>query len=285
MTTRRAILAGLTLSAAVLEAQAVLAAGTEVTAAGPQPTDIDLLKQGGVLRVAIPDLNAPPFFTKSNDLQTSIDISIATVLAQALGVRLEVDRRPTTFDQAVDYLVAGDVHLALCKLSRTLPRAQRIIYSRPYAALTHALFLNRVRFAELAGTREVDDVVRDFEGELAILAKSSYTYFAKKDFPAATIREYPSWPEVFRAVRDGEVHAGYSDSHMVNRLFAADPSTSIVARAITLTDKVDRVAIGLSPSAPHLTAFVNLFLELNLGPDGLSAKELVQEFSIDEEAS
>lgn len=282
MTTRRAMLAGLTLSVAALDAEAVLAAGT---VSGTLETDIDVLKKDGVLRIAVPDLNAPPFFTQSTDPQTSIDISLATALAQSLGVRLEVDRRPKTFDQAVDYLVAGDVHLAVCKLSRTLPRAQRIVYSRPYAALTHALFLNRVRFAELSGTRELDDVIRSFDGELAILAKSSYSYFAQKDFPSATIREYPSWPEVFRAVRDGEVHAGYSDSHMINRLFADDPSTSIVARAVTLTDKVDRVAIGLSPASSHLAAYVNLYLELSFGLEGWAVKDLVKEFVVDEEPS
>ena len=282
---RRAILAGIPLSLAGLEAQAGPVAAASSVAGMAAATDLEILKQGGVLRIAVPNLKAAPFFTEGNDPKTSIDISLGMTMAQALDVRLEVDRRPATFNDAVDLLASGEVHLALCKLSRTLPRAQRIIYSRPYASLTHALFLNRLKFAQLVGTRKVDDVVRSFDGELGILAKSSYVDFAHKDFPGAALREYPSWPEVFRAVREGEVHAGYSDSYTINRLFAADPSMSIVARSITLTDKVDGVAIGLPPSAPHLAAFVNLFLELHHGAAGLSVKDLVSAFGVDEGTS
>ncbi|MBP0581155.1 transporter substrate-binding domain-containing protein [Labrys sp. LIt4] len=246
--------------------------------AAPLAGDIDAILARQTLVVAMPGFQSFPFFGGSNDKPQGIDADTSQQLAAALGVKLVLDRSPTTFDGAVALIEQGRADIVVAKLSRTLGRARNISYSRPYAQLSHALIINRVRFAILADGRQPEDVVRSFDGELGVIAGSSFEYYARNNFTKAKVRTFLAWQELVTAVRDGHVDAAYRDDLEIKRLLHEDPSLTIVARSVTLTDLTDTIAIGVRRDSPHLLEFVNLFLELSGRDKPMTADELVDRY-------
>lgn len=266
---RRRLLAG---GAAALFA-AALPAGQRAHAA--ELTDILWSRK---IRAVVPDFESPPFFSSQGGRLNGIDIDILRELASALGGEVVFDRAPKTFNEAVAVLANGDADIAVCKLSRTLNRGRIIRYSQPYARLNHGLILNRVRFADMARGREAEEVIRGFEGDLGVIANSSFAEFAPRNFPKARIREFESWPRLGEAIRAGHVDAAYRDEFEIKKLLVDDPSLTIVARSVSLTDLTDTIGIGIGPRAPDLAAYVDLFLSLTNRSRPLSADEIIARY-------
>lgn len=227
------------------------------------------------LRIAMPGFSSPPFFNESNENQQGFDVELGRGIAIGLGVEAVFDRSPSTFDQAIKLVSQCDADLAIGKLSRTLPRGRLIRYSRPYAKFHHALMTNRSRFAELAGRRETEEVIRSFDGDLGVIANSSFVDFAAIHFPLARLRTFDTWPDVVNAIHDEEIDAAYRDDFEIKKLFMEDASLTVVARSITLTDETDTLAIAVRPDADHLLDFVNLYLDLSSTGQPLRASEIL----------
>ena len=276
MITRRTLF----LAVPSLAAQPAMAAAPaeEVPTTAPAYGDIDAILARQALVVATPNFQSPPFFETVDGVQQGIDADTSLKLAEALGVKLTFDRSASTFDGAVALLQQGKVDIVVAKLSRTLSRARSISYSRPYAQLSHALIINRVRFAVLSNGRQPEEVVRSFDGELGVIGGSSFEYYARTNFTKAKVRTFLSWQELVAAVREGRVDAAYRDDLEIKRLLQQDPSLTILARSVTLTDLTDTIAIGVRRGSPDLLEFIDLFLELSGRDKPMTADELVNRY-------
>ncbi|MNL64795.1 hypothetical protein D3C87_1890460 [compost metagenome] len=80
------------------------------------------------------------------------------------------------------------------------------------------------------------------------------------------------------AIRQGTIDAAYRDDFEIKRLLVEDPSLTLIARSVTLTDLTDTLAIGVRPDAPRLAAFIDLFLELSHSAQPLSGDELIARY-------
>ena len=257
----------------------VLLANTPAAAQAPgRLADLQDIVSRGSLRVAVPDFDSRPFFSAANGKLEGLDIELAQAVAAELEVEVTFDRSPKSFNEAVELVARDGADLAICKLSRTLRRARIISYSRPYAKLNHGLLTHRARFAAVARNRDIPEVIRNFEGELGVITNSSFTDFAARNFPKARLQRFDSWFGMINAIRQGTIDAAYRDDFEIKRLLVEDPSLTLVARSVTLTDLTDTLAIGVRPDAPHLVDFVNLFLELSHSPEPLSGDELLARF-------
>lgn len=276
MITRRTLF----LAAPALAAQPAMAAAPTEEPSAPAPAfgDIDAILARQAIVVATPNFHSPPFFETVDGVERGIDADTSQKLAEALGVKLIFDRSASTFDGAVALLQQGKADIVVAKLSRTLNRARSISYSRPYAQLSHALIINRVRFAVLSNGRQPEEVVRSFDGELGVIGGSSFEYYARTNFTKAKVRTFLSWQELVAAVREGSVDAAYRDDLEIKRLLQEDPSLTILARSVTLTDLTDTIAIGVRRGSPDLLEFINLFLELSGRDKPMTADELVTRY-------
>lgn len=257
---------------------ATVVTATAAGAQGPAPRDVAQVTAGGELRIAIPSFASPPFFSAASEPDKGIDFETSRALASALHVEPVFDRSANTFDGAVSLLVSGAADVAICKLSRTLNRGRMVLYSRPYATLHHGLVANRVRLAQIAGSAQIEDVIRDFRGELGVIARSSFAEFAASSFPNARIHEFADWAGMVDAVRTERIDLAYRDDFEIKKLAVDDPSLTVVARSITLTDRTDTLAVAIRPDATHLAAFVELFLELRPAAGMLSTDDIVARY-------
>lgn len=223
-------------------------------------SDIAQVIQRGELVVAVSSVDSPPFFYMSGDKLVGIDITLAEQIAAALKVKLRVDRSAKSFNEVVEIVARGDADLGISKLSRTLARAQTVLFSDPYLSLNHALILNRLEFAKLARKRPLPTVLRNFTGTLGVIADSSFVDFAKQNFPKAKIVTYPNWDQVIEAVKKGDVVGAYRDEFEIRRILKSDPKLALTMRTVTIKDMQDQLCIAVGVGSPTLHAFVNQFL-------------------------
>jgi ABC-type amino acid transport substrate-binding protein len=239
---------------------ATKATPTPSAAASPLAPDISRIKQRGELVVAMLATDTPPFFFERNGELVGLEVDLAKSIAKALNVEIRFNREAKSFNEVVDLVAQRRADLGISKLSRTLARAQIVHFSQPYLTFNHALVINRVAFARLASNMRVEDVIREFNGSLGVIARSSFLDFAKLNFPKAKVTEYPNWKEVLKAVNTGEVMAAYRDEFEIKRLLKETPSAALTLRTVTLKDLDDTLGIAVGINDTTLLSFVNQML-------------------------
>ncbi|RWA75184.1 MAG: transporter substrate-binding domain-containing protein [Mesorhizobium sp.] len=245
----------------------------------PSPTTSD-----NRLRIAMPAFASDPFFPADGAGDKGIDMELARGIAAELGVEPVFDRSAATFDGMVKLLMSGQADMAIGKLSRTLQRGRSILYSRPYAVLHQGLLANRLNLARIAQGKPPEQIIRDFSGDLGVIEGSSFATYAATTFPHAQIHRFAGWNTVVDAIRNGTIDLAYRDDFEIKKLLVDDPSMTVVARSITLTDKVDTIAVGVRPDDPHLAAFVDLYLDLAKGQQVLNTDEIIARYRLGSKA-
>jgi polar amino acid transport system substrate-binding protein len=214
----------------------------------------------GELIVAMLGVDTPPFFYMKKGELVGLEVDLAKAIAKELKVNVRFDRSARTFNEVVDVVARQEADLGISKLSRTLARAQMISFTEPYIRLNHAFILNRVKFAELARDRPLPVVVREFKGSIGVIAKSSFSDYASKNFPLSELREFPTWDAVLKALEKGQIMAAYRDEFEIKRILKSDPTASLTLRTVTFKDLEDTLGIAVGIQDPTLLAFVNQFL-------------------------
>lgn len=222
--------------------------------------DIARIVARGELVVAALGSDRPPFFYELNGQPEGLEVELVRKLAKALKVNLRFNREARTFNDVVEVVARKEADIGISKLSRTLGRAQTVRFSDPYLRLSHAMILNRVAFARLAKDQPIRTVMRDFRGRIGVIDNSSYAEFASLNFPQATIRSFPNWDEVLKAVRSGDVVGAYRDEFEIKRVLKEDPSSSLTLRTVTFKDLEDPLCIAVGFGDAVLLAFINQFL-------------------------
>lgn len=231
------------------------------------PPDIAKVLDRGRLIVAMYYEDIPPFFFHDKEGHfTGQDVDMAQGMAEALGVGLEFDRRAQSFSEIVDIVSRGEADMAISQLSRTLERAKRVIYSRPYVVLKLGLLINRLQQEKLRKTQDGPlDLMKLFnqpKAVVAVRAETSYVPFAREIFPQATIKLYPDWaPTAVGAVISGEASVGLTDETELKKYILDRPEAAIHVKTAVIDYLNDPIAIALPPGSQQLRDWVNLYLD------------------------
>lgn len=274
--TRRTLLTAGSVGMLMAQARAANTPGQQVESAS--------VVGDNALRIAMPAFASNPFFPADGSEDSGIDMELARGIAAELGVEPVFDRSAVTFDGMVKQLTSGQADIAIGKLSRTLRRGRSILYSRPYAMLHQGLIANRLNLARIAQGKPPEQIIRDFSGDLGVIEGSSFATFAATTFPHAQVHRFADWNTVVDAIRNGTIDMAYRDDFEIKKLMVDDPSMTVAARSITLTDKVDTIAIGVRPDNPHLVAFVDLYLDLARGQQVLNTDEIIARYRLGSKA-
>ena len=223
--------------------------------------DFERMRSAGRLVVAIGGFETPPFFAEKDGELAGQDIAIAKQLGLALNLPVAFDRRAKTFNEVVDVVYNGDADIAISKLSRTYERTMRVGFSAPYLVLRHGIAFNRLRLAEFSRGRDIIDLIKTLDGEVAVLENSAFIDYAKHNFPAAKVTQMKSWPEIQDAVLTGRVLCAYRDELEIKRISRQNKSNALKLRNVTLTDVRDYIAMATRQESGGLRAFVDIFLE------------------------
>ena len=249
---------------------------------GLYPPDIKRIIERGYIEVAMIGVDSPPFFqvdtpetpckgdtndfvNYDNKTYCGLDVSLSKGIADQLGVDVHFIRTAKTFNDTVNLVYENKADIAISKISRTLSRTKKVIFSNPYLAMRQSLLLNRVQFAEQSSGRRVrpEIAIRELTGNVGVIQDSSYVGYTNQKFPKTIVSEQPSWPDVLKAARSGELVAAYRDELEVKRAILQDPSDAINFQTVVLTDTNDSIAMVLPWQSSHLREFVNQYLSSN----------------------
>ncbi len=234
----------------------------------PVPTpqlksDIEQIKAKGKLVIAMVNKNNPPFFSESKEGKlVGTDVEMGQSIADSLGVKAEFVRTAKNFDEVIDTVYRGEADLAISKLARSMPRAQKVLFSKSYLTFRQALLVNRLALAkEKSRGLSTDQVVQDFQGKIGVYAGSAYVQYARQTFPKAEIVEFANWKDAIDAVVTDKVMALFRDELEVRSIVVNQPELAIQLRTVVLTDTSDTKGIATSAGKQFLMDYTNLFLE------------------------
>src|SRR5690554_6152937 len=109
------------------------------TMSGPTlAADLQDILSAGTVRIGVP-IDVPPFgFVDENNEPTGLDVDVANMIGEALGV--EVELQQITGANRIPYLVTDRLDLVISAMGATPERAQQIAFSSPYSALAIGVF-------------------------------------------------------------------------------------------------------------------------------------------------
>ncbi|HEY9888725.1 MAG TPA: transporter substrate-binding domain-containing protein [Candidatus Obscuribacterales bacterium] len=239
-----------------------IAAEDDRTAEGRTLSDLEQIVARGELVVAVLGNDNAPFFMEVAPGEIGgLDIQLAQAIADQLGVELVLNRTAETFDEVVDTVYAGEADLAISKISRTMKRAVRVRFSRPYLQMRQGLLINRLQFAQQGKSNNPTETIRGLSGQVGVIKGSSYVGFLKQKFPQATIVELESWADIVAAVSSGDLLAGYRDELEIKKVVLTKPDAALQLQTAVLTDTRDAIAMVLPWDSPHLLAFADQYLD------------------------
>lgn len=240
---------------------ALLLSAGDLARASDLPPDMARILGSGELRVAMHREDQPPFFaTGATGSLEGLDVALAQDVAATLGLRVRFLRQADTFDGVVDTVARGEADVAVSVLSRTLPRAQRVRFTTPYAELRQALLLNRLRTAPL---RLDDDPAAGLNQEgvrVGAVGGSAYVGFAREGFPAAETVLCETWDTAIADLLAGRLHAVLYDDVEVRAWQKAHPEQSLYVKAVVLEGRRDPIAMAVHWRDTHWLAWLNLYL-------------------------
>jgi polar amino acid transport system substrate-binding protein len=205
----------------------------------------------GVLRVGV-ILSFPPFGLRSASGQPQgYDVDIATAVAQALDVKLEIT--DTTSADRIPYLQTGKVDLVIGNFTRTLERAKAITFTDPYVVAGEVLLVKKN--SNIKG-------ISDLSGKTVAVTKGSTNAdIITSANPKAKIQQYDTSAEALLAVKQGQADAMIEDSNYLTYQAKLDPTLTVTHDSLV---PLEYNAFGLRQGDSTWLSWLNLFIfELN----------------------
>ena len=227
------------------------------TSTVPLPADIAAIKKHNVLIVSMTKKDNPPFFSGDEDHLHGIDVDIARSIGRELKVPVEFRRDAASFSEVVEQIRDGRADIAVSKLSITEPRLETVRFTIPYLKLKQAMIVNRLWLSQNSKGRETYQVIRDFDSRLSFIKDSSYDTFARINFPKAQYVPKEKWDDIVADVMNGHVAGAYRDEFELRKISFEKPEAALSTKTITISDKVDFIAIAVNLQSPQLQEIAN----------------------------
>jgi ABC-type amino acid transport substrate-binding protein len=217
----------------------------------------------GTVIFAMTAADQKPFFYREETTGelVGLDVEIAYEIANRLGVRAVFNRDAASFDDVVMEIVNRKADIALSKLSRTMRRAELVLYTRPYIVFRQALLVNRLEFAKTGPEDQLPGYIKNFTGRLGVIKNSSYANYATANFPSAVIESFDTWDQTVDALFAGKILAVYRDEGEILIVNATRKDAAMLMKTVFINDQQDPIAMAVAPDAPLLQEWLNIFLE------------------------
>lgn len=242
-----------TLKGAVVGMLALIAASSYAAA----QTVADIKSRGRIL-VAM-DLGSPPYaFTDAQQKPQGSDVETAQLLADHLGVKLEIV--PTTGQGRIPSLLSRKADVVIATFSYTRERAEAVDYSDPYSFIRSVIFARK----DLS-IRALNDLV----GKRIGIARGTTSERVLPNIlpPGFEIVRYDDDATMLAALASGQVE---SVNTADNRLLALEER--FPGRfEIKLDIETSYLGIGLRKGNPELLRELNAFVEANMANGRLKA--------------
>ncbi len=175
--------------------------------ASEKKTDLDAIRDRGVLIVGLDDSFPPMGFRSESNEIVGFDIDLAKEAAKRLGV--EVEFKPVDWDGVILSLNKGDIDLVWNGMSITEERLAKINFSKPYLDNRQIV---------IVGQGSTIDAKSDLAGKVVGLQMGSSSENALNSEPAVveSLKEVRKYPNNVEALMD--LAAGRNDAVVVDEI-------------------------------------------------------------------
>jgi polar amino acid transport system substrate-binding protein len=228
------------------------AAGCGGLRSKPPSRGLTHITDTGELRVGMSGEQPPLNMTARNGELIGMEVALVRVLAQSMGVRAVIVRRP--FGQLLDTLDAGEVDIVMSGMAITPERSARVAMVGPYYTSGKALL---TRSESLAAVQVPEDLNRTGL-EIAALEGSTSEAFVRDSLPHVELVLAPRLEDGVRKVIDGEVDALLADKETCQFAVLRHPDAGLHASVHTFT--VEPMGIAVPQDQPHLASLLQSYL-------------------------
>ena len=239
------------LAAAAMMAAGAMFGGTAMAA------DLQDILSAGKLRIGVP-IDVPPFgFVDSNNQPVGLDVDVANLIGEALGVDVELQQ--ITGANRIPYLVTDRLDLVISAMGATPERAQQIAFSSPYSALAIGVFgpdSIAVSSPEELGS-EVIAVARGTTQDLELTAAA----------PNANIMRFDDDATAAAAFLSGQAQLLATANVVAKDLMDKDSNVQLNAKFIL---RYSPTHIGIQQGNPELLRWLDTFVFYHMTTGKLS---------------
>ena len=196
----------------------------------------------------------PPFNVKNRDGKTiGMDVDLAQLLANSLGVKLEIIEMP--FAELLPALEDGKLDMVVSGMTATLQRNTRVPFVGPYFVTGISILTTS---DNLAAAESADDLNK---GGLRIAALKGSTSedFAENALKQPTMTATDTHAEAVQLLKDGKVDAVIADATVCALSILRNPDAGFVTLTRPLT--LEPIGIALAPGDALLINLVQNYLQ------------------------
>ncbi len=201
--------------------------------------------------------NTPPFCMESKGELIGLDVDLARLMADALGVKVKFIF-PDTYEEQIPKLLACDSDIIIAAMTRTPERGLKVNFSAPYFEVTQAALVH----AKLARTQTQSyfDLV-DIPGvRIGVKQQTTMERFARKLFATEQIKTYASHDEAVAALLKAEVDATVHDSPYVMVWQKSHPEYAAKIKALLAPSTKEYYGFAIRKGDADFLSWLNLFI-------------------------
>ena len=219
--------------------------------------EIERIQAKGELVVSL-NKGYPPFSMLIDSQPAGLDVDLARLLAEYLGVKVRFIR-PDSYDRQIPGLLSGESDIIMAAMTRTVERGLKVSFTDPYFEVSQAALVRRALAAPSANS--YFDLL-DIEGlRLGVKDGTTHQAFARELFPAGAIRPYPTAAAAANAVIKGEIDAMVADSPFVRVWERTHPEHYLKVQSLLAPVTKEYYAFAIRPGDPAFLGWLNLFVD------------------------
>ena len=225
---------------------------TSAQATAPSST-LDRVLLVGELRVGMSGDMPPLTMTTKEDKLIGLDADLAAVMANAMGVRLKLEKIP--FDELLPALEVGRIDMIISNMTITPERNLKAVFVGPYFVSGKGLL---TKSTTLANAKKMEDLNSpDFT--FAVLKGSTSELVARKGAPKATLLTAYSEDEAVQMVVNGDADAMIADFPICVVAAYRHKGSGLVAASTPIT--YEPIGIAIPKGDPHLVNWLENVLD------------------------
>ena len=218
--------------------------------------EIERIMEKGEIVVSL-NKGYPPFSIVDNDKIQGLDVDLAKLIADYLGVKVRFIM-PRLYKDQIPKLLAGESDIIIAAMTRTVERGLKVNFTDPYFEVSQAALVDSDMV--MPGANSYFDLV-DIPGiRIGVKADTTIERFARELFQAGAIKTYPDHPQAVDALLKGQVDATVHDSPYVQVWSRTHPD--LAGRIKPLLAPVTREYYGFAirKGDPAFLNWLNLFI-------------------------
>jgi polar amino acid transport system substrate-binding protein len=218
--------------------------------------DIERIKAKGEIVISV-NKGYPPFCMVANGEIIGLDVDLARMIADHLGVKIKFIT-PDLFKDQIPRLVAGESDIIIAAMTRTVDRGLQVAFTEPYFEVSQAALVERDKIAP--GAASYFELV-DIPGiRIGVKVNTTIENFARELFAADAIKTFSDHPEAVAALIKGEVDATVHDSPFVQIWARTHPELSTRIKPLLAPVTREHYGFAIRKGDQEFLNWLNLFI-------------------------